>query len=49
MDFEEEMGITDVLERDPDEDMLQLVADARRALEPIIERNAEQLFKWINR
>lgn len=49
IDFEEEMGITDVLESDPDEAMLQLVADARRALEPVIERNAEQLFKWINR
>jgi len=48
LDFEEEMGITDVLDDDPDEDMLQLVADARRALEPHIEKVAQQLFIIMN-
>ena len=48
-DFEYEMGITDVLNGDPDEAALQLVADARRALVPHIERGARFLFDVINR
>lgn len=48
-DFECEMGITDVLYSDPDEVQLQMVADARRALIPYIERSARFLFDVINR
>ena len=46
IDFEREMGIFDALKNNPDAEMLQLVADARKALEPVIEMSAEQLFKW---
>lgn len=48
-DFEWAMGITELLQNDPTEAQLQLIADARRALIPYIEENAQQLFQWINR
>lgn len=49
IDFEREMGILDALENNPNEDMLKLIADARKELEPYIEWNAQNLFKWYSK
>ena len=40
------MGIYDALENNPGEELLQLVADARKALEPAIELHARLLYEW---
>lgn len=48
-DFEWEMGITEALRNDPDEEMLDRIAKARKALEPHIEGCTKFLFTQVNR
>ena len=46
IDFEREMGIYDALENNPNEEVLQIIAKARKALEPVIEQQARILYEW---
>ena len=46
IDLEREMGIYDALENNPNEDLLQIIAKARKALEPVIEQQARLLYEW---
>ena len=46
IDFEREMGIYDALENNPNEEVLQIIAKARKALEPVIEQQTRILFEW---
>lgn len=46
IDFEREMGILDALKNNPNEEMLKLISDARKALEPVIEQQARILYEW---
>jgi len=48
-DFEGEMGITEALQNDPDEEMLERIAKARKALEPHIEGCTKFLYTQMNR
>lgn len=49
LDFEESMGITDLLEGQPNKEDLDVIEEARRALEPVIERTALELYRWYRR
>lgn len=49
VDFERDMGITDALQNDSDEETLELVARARKVLEPTIEECTQFLFRWLNK
>ena len=46
IDLEREMGIHDALENNPNEEVLQIIAKARKALEPAIEQHARFLYEW---
>lgn len=46
IDFEREMGIFDALKNNPSEEVIQIIAEARKVLEPAIEMCTEQLYKW---
>jgi len=49
IDLEREMGIYDALKNHPTPEVLEIVAKARAALEPVIEVHAELLYKWHHR
>ena len=49
IDFEREMGIYDALENNPNEEVLQIIAKARKALEPAIELQSRLLYEWYAR
>ena len=49
VDLEREMGIYDALKNHPTPEVLEIVAKARAALEPVIEIHAELLYKWHHR
>jgi hypothetical protein len=49
IDLEREMGIYDALRNNPTPEVLEIVAGARAALEPVIEIHAELLYKWHHR
>jgi len=40
------MGIYDALENNPNEELLEIIAKARKALEPVIEQQARLLYEW---
>jgi len=46
IDFEREMGILDALENNPNKELLEIIAKARKALEPVIEQQARILYEW---
>jgi len=43
------MGITDLLEGQPNKEDLDVIEEARQALEPVIERIAFELYRWYRR
>jgi len=49
IDLEREMGIYDALKNHPTPEVLEMIAGARAALEPVIELHAELLYKWHHR
>jgi hypothetical protein len=50
IDFEREMGITKALEEQPnDKETAELVKKARKALEPFIEIQAQNLYRWYHK
>jgi len=48
-DLEYERGITDALQNHPTPEMLALIASASAALDPVIEMEAEALYRWHHR
>ena len=49
-DFEREMGITKALKEQPnDKETAELVEKARKALEPFIEIQAQNLYRWYHK
>jgi len=49
IDLEREMGIYDALKKNPTPEVLEIVAGARAALEPVTEIYGELLYKWHHR
>lgn len=49
VDLEREMGITKALQDIQDQESLDVIEAARQALEPVIEKSAEDLYRWYHR
>lgn len=43
------MGITKALQDIQDQESLDVIEAARQALEPVIEKSAEDLYRWYHR
>lgn len=49
VDLEWEMGITQALQGEVTEETQEIIAEARQVLEPVIEKSAEDLYRWHHR
>ena len=49
VDLEREMGITQALMGDMNQDLQEVIAEARQALEPVIEQSAWDLYCWYHK
>lgn len=49
VDLEWEMGITQALQGEVTEEAQEIIAEARQVLEPVIEKSAEDLYRWHHR
>ena len=49
VDLEWDMGITQALQGEVTEETQEIIAEARQVLEPVIEKSAEDLYRWHHR